>query len=264
MSHQTAGVEQVPAACALRREENPHQLFPNSLGADFADRVGRPDDRFPGRRLDFKVEHGGEADRAQKPQPVFRETLRRVANRPHEPGAEVLAAADEINHGVVRRIEEHAVNREIAAARVFFRRREVHFCRVPAVEISAVGPESRDLELQVIFQNDYDAEMRANRVGAAENLLHLGGVRVGRDIDIFRNLTADEIAHAAACEVGGVAGCAQSIHERTSGRKHRFFLDPGGIHILTLAGRAPPVETGTYSAVRRDASLPANRGRSRS
>ena len=42
LSHQTAGVEQVPAACALRREENPHQLFPNSFGADFADRVGLP------------------------------------------------------------------------------------------------------------------------------------------------------------------------------------------------------------------------------
>ena len=34
LSHQTAGVEQVPAACAMGREENPHQLFPNSLRAD--------------------------------------------------------------------------------------------------------------------------------------------------------------------------------------------------------------------------------------
>ena len=51
----------------MGREENPHQLFPNSLRADFADRVGCPNDRLPGRRLDFKVEDGGEADRAQKP-----------------------------------------------------------------------------------------------------------------------------------------------------------------------------------------------------
>ena len=188
-----------------------------------------PNDRFPGRRLDFEVEHGGEADRAQEPQPIFGETLRRVANRPHEPGAEVLAAADEINHGVVRRIEEHAVNREIAAARVFFRGREVHFCRVPAVEISAVGPESRDLELQVILQNDDDAEMRANRVGAAEKS---SAPRPGARRSRYRypsEPAAHEIAHASACEVGGVAGCAQSIYERTSGRKRReLFLVPAG------------------------------------
>ena len=140
----------------------------------------------------------------------------------------------------------------------------MHFRRVPAVEISAVGAEGRDLELQVIFQNDDDAEMRADRVGAAEDFLHFLRARVGRDVDVFRNLTADEIAHAAACEVGDVAGGAQSIHERTSGRKHRFFLDPGGIHILTLAGRVAAVETGMYSAVRRNASLPASRGRNKS
>ena len=208
----------------MGREENPHQLFSDSLGADLADRAGRPDDCFPGRRLDFKVEHGGEADRAQEPQPIFGETLRRVANRPHESGAEVLAAADEINHGVVSRIEEHAVNREIAAARVFFRRREVHFCRVPAVEINAVGPESRDLELQVIFQNDDDAEMRANRVGAAEDFLHFLRARVGRDIDILGRLAANQIAHATACEVGGVPGRAQSIAQSARGHFHRRHL----------------------------------------
>ena len=111
----------------MRRKKNPHQLFANSFGADFADRVRRPNDRVPGRRLDFKVEHGGEADRAQKPEPVLGKTLRRIANRPHEPSGEVLAPADEVDHRVVRRIEKHAVDREIAAARVLFRRRKMHF-----------------------------------------------------------------------------------------------------------------------------------------
>jgi len=98
--------------------------------------------------------------------------------------------------------------------------------------------------LQIIFQNDDDAEMQADCVGTAEDFLYFLWARVGRDVDVFRNLTADEIAHAAAREVGNVARGAQSIHERTSGRKHRFFLDPGGIHILTLAGRVVAVETG--------------------
>ena len=169
--------------------------------------------------------------------------MRRVANRPHETGLEVLAPTDEIDHGVVRRIEEHAVDREIAAPRVLFRRREAHFRRVPAVKINAVSPEGRDLELEVIFQNDDDAEMCADRIGTMENFLHLGGARVSCDVEIFWSLTADEIAHAAAGEVGDVAGCAQSIDESACGRKHCFFLNPSGIHRLTLAARAPAVET---------------------
>src|SRR5262245_57683130 len=90
--------------------------------------------------------------------------------------------------------------------------------------------------------------MRPDRIGAGENFLHVLRARVGRDVDVFRNLTANKIPYASACEVGNVAGCAQSIHERASGRKHRFFLNPGGIHILTLAGRAAAVETATYAS----------------
>ncbi len=91
--HQTAGLEKVPAARSMGRKENPYQLIPNSLGADFTDCAGCPHDRFPGCRFDFKIEHSGEANRAQKPQPVFGEALRRVANRSYETGLEVLASA---------------------------------------------------------------------------------------------------------------------------------------------------------------------------
>ena len=100
---------------------------------------------------------------------------------------------------------------------------------MPPIEVSAVGTKGRDLKLQAIFQDDDDAEMRANRIGAAEDFLHLFGSRVGRDIDVFRRLAADEITHTTAGEIGYTPGCAQAIHERASRGFHRAHR----IHCLT-------------------------------
>ena len=98
---------------------------------------------------------------------------------------------------------------------------------MPPVEISAVGAEGRDLELQSVFQHDDDAEMRADRIGAGENFLHLLRARIGRDVDVLRRLAADQIAHAAAGEIGDVAGRAQSIDERARGRSIGVYLIEG-------------------------------------
>ena len=57
--------------------------------------------------------------------------------------------------------------------------------RVASVDISAIGAEGRDLELEIIFEDNNDPEMRADRVGAAKDLLHFLGTRIGRDIDVF-------------------------------------------------------------------------------
>ena len=53
--------------------------------------------------------------------------------------------------------------------------------------------------------------MRADRVGASKDFLHFLGARIGCDIDVFRRLPADQIAHATAGEIGDVAGCAESF-----------------------------------------------------
>ena len=129
-------------------------------------------DRRPGRGLDLKLQHGRETDRAQEPQTIFGEALRRLADRPNDCALEIGAAADEVDHGLVRRIVKHAVDREVAPARVFFRRGEVDFRRPPPVEISAIGAEGRDLDLEAVFHHDDDAEMRAHRVSAREDFLH--------------------------------------------------------------------------------------------
>ena len=137
--------------------------------------------------------------------------LPRIANRPHHPRGKVGAAANKVDYCVVRRIEEHPVDREVTAAGIFFRGRKMDFGRVTPIEISAIGAESCDLELKVIFQHNDDSEMSANGVGAAKKLLHFLRARVGRDINVFRDFAAHQITNAAASPVGNVAGVAETL-----------------------------------------------------
>ena len=78
--------------------------------------------RTPGLAFNFKLQHGGEADRAQHAQPIFREALRGIADRADRFPFQIVAAADEIDHFVFHRIEKHSVDREIASPRIFLGR----------------------------------------------------------------------------------------------------------------------------------------------
>ena len=88
---------------------------------------------------------------------------------------QVRPAADEIDHFILRRIEKHSVDREVARAGVFLRAREMHFGRPAAVEINAIGTKGRDLEMESVFQDDDHAEMRADRIGARKNFCTSSG-----------------------------------------------------------------------------------------
>ena len=205
-------------------KKNAHQLFTDSFCADGVDRVGRPSDCIPGRRFDFKLQHGGETDGAQEPKPVFCKTLRRIADRPHESRGKVGPSANEVDHGVVRRVEKHPIDREIAPTRIFFGRRKIHRYGMATVEVSAIRAKGRDLKLPVAFQHDNDTKMRPDGVGAGEKFLHLFRARVGCDIDVLGRLASNQVAHTAAGEIGDVPGRAQSIDERARGRFHRGYL----------------------------------------
>jgi hypothetical protein len=120
----------------------------------------------------------------------------------------------------------------------------MHVDRMPAIEISAIGTEGRDLKLKIVFQNYDHPEMRADRIGASENFLHVFGPCIGRDIDVLGSFSPNEIAHATAREIGDVSGCAQSLDKRARSREHGRFLPAGrgAIHASTLAPRLVTVE----------------------
>src|SRR4029078_10243682 len=104
-------------------------------------------------------------------------------------------------------------------------------------EISAVGAESCDLELKIIFEDHNHAEMRAYRVGATKELLHYFWSRIGREIDIFRHPSPNEIADTAASPISNVPGSAEAIDNRARSREHWSFF-AGARHRCMVAAPA--------------------------
>ena len=116
------------------------------------------------------IKHSGKTHRPQHSQPVFRESLRRIANCAHQFCVDISAAADEIDHVIRDRIIKHSVDREIAPFRVFVRRRKMHRARMPSVDVSLVRAKGRDLKLKTVLQHDDHAKMRTDRVTCAEKV----------------------------------------------------------------------------------------------
>ena len=106
-------------------------------GADFADRRQR-------RRLDREVVSAGEADRAQRAQPILAHPLLGVAHRAHEPPLDVVASAERIAQLARLRAIGDRVDREVAAREILVEARaELHDGMSP-VRLH-VAAEGRDL-----------------------------------------------------------------------------------------------------------------------
>ena len=210
--HQSAAIEQIPAARAIWRKENADQFFANPLRADLRDRGGIPAQRFPRFRLDLEPKDGRETNRAQHAQTILRKTSFGIADCPDQSRLEVRAAANEIDHFLCSRIEEHSVNREIAPGRILFGSRKMDLGRSASVEISAIRAKGRDLKLKPAFQDNNHSEMRAHRISPRKNFLHRLRSGVGRDVDVLRRFASEEIAHTTAGEICDVPMIAQSRH----------------------------------------------------
>ena len=82
-AHQAAGIEQIPAADPVRREKNAHQLVANSFGANLIDRRRAAYESLPRFLVNLVIKHGSKTHGPQHSQPIFRETLRGVADGTH-------------------------------------------------------------------------------------------------------------------------------------------------------------------------------------
>ena len=68
------------------------------------------------------------------------------------------------------------------------------------------GAEGRDLDDLVAEAHVREMEAAADQAAVAEQLLHLVGMRVGRDVEILRVQAEQQVAHGAADQEGLVAG----------------------------------------------------------
>ena len=101
---------------------------------------------------------------------------------------------------------------------------------VPPIDICVIGTKGRHLELEAVFHHEDHAEMGADRVGARKKLLHSFRFGIRGDVEIFRRLAADNIAHATASKVRDVAVLAQTRHNFA----RRLFHRRGSFHFMGL------------------------------
>src|SRR6266536_1393261 len=130
----------------------------------------------------------------------------------------------------------------------------MHRARAPSVDVSLVGAKGRDFELETVFQHDYDAKTRADRVGAREKFLYTFRLRVGSDVEILWRFAAKNVAHATAGEMGDVTFFTQTrgnlacrlFHRRKSSLFHVFTVaavcDRRILNNADTAGEAPALQ----------------------
>src|SRR5205823_14164707 len=91
--------------------------------------------------------------------------------------------------------------RSIPAPGILFRRRKMNCGGMPSIDVSLVGTKCGHLELEIVFQNDDHAKMRADCIGPWKNSLHNFRSRIGGDVVVFWRQAADHIAHTTTGEV---------------------------------------------------------------
>ena len=139
--------------------------------------------------------------------PTVRTSLRREIDLPGEG----------IDEGVGVGIVGDGVHGEVTPGEILLEgRAEGHGRRTPAVEVGALPAKGRHLDVARgagrAGQHGDRPMLQTGRdgVAAAEDPQGLLGMRAGGDVEIARGAAEQEVANAAADQVGGVAGLAQA------------------------------------------------------
>ena len=230
LGEEAGGVEELEAAAGSAFGEDAGEFVADSLGGDVVDGGGLGGDGGGGGGIDLEVEAGGEADRAEHAELVFGEAEGGVADGSDDSGGEVFAAVDVVEGcgggivGLVEEdgVEEHAVDGEVAAEDVLFRRGgEADGVGAAAVRVRAVVAEGGDfgggLEAVDRLDDEDDAEVGPHGAGLAEeggDLRRRGG---GGYVVVAGGEAEEEVADAAAGEVGLVAGFAEGPGDEEGG-----------------------------------------------
>ena len=180
-------LEHLEAAPRTPFEQDLHDLVADALPGDRVDSRRESHDRGERLRFDLPVESGGEAHRAEQSKPVLVEARDGVADRADDATLEVRPAAHMVDRlvGSVR-IEEHAVDGEVAALGITPCVGHVNLDRVAVVGIASVAPEGRDLDALAPLEHEHDPELHTDRDGARKDPLYLGRRSRGRDVVVER------------------------------------------------------------------------------
>ena len=133
-----------------------------------------------------------------------------IADGANNSGAQIFLAADVIEDFIRERVEHQAVDGEVSALYIFFGRAGVlDAVGMAAIGVANVAAERSDFDLRGAVGDDDDSELRADCEAIGEKLLHAVGRGVGGDVVINRCAAEQNVAHAAAGEIGLMAAIAQ-------------------------------------------------------
>ena len=136
---------------------------------------------------------------------------------------------DVVDHLVRERVQEHPVDREIAAGGVELGRAEDDRLGPPAVDVGAIAAKSRDLDFDARLRdggpNPHDAERDPDGDRAERQDRHdLFGGRRGGDVVVRGRFAQDQVADAAARPERLVTGLLQPADDlQGKSRRPRRF-----------------------------------------
>src|SRR6266568_3901837 len=174
-----------------------------------------------GLGLDGEAEPRGEADGAQRPDRILLHPDLGIADGGDAVRLQIRATADVVDHLAGEDVVEEPVHREVAAPRVLLGRAEdvvagdeevarlvAHL--VVGGGVGGVLPEGGDLQDLPAAEVDVrQPEPPADEPAIAEGGPHLARVRARRDVEVLRRVAEQDVADAAADEVGLVPDVAQ-------------------------------------------------------
>ena len=146
------------------------------------------------------------------------------------PAFKVVASADKIQNFVGQRVEQHAVDREIAALHIFTRIfTEANLIGMAAVGVANVRTKGRHFNrvhasgamallarhgwLVGWERHEHDSELLADGISLREGLHDLPWSRIGGNVIVGRLAAEKKIADASSSEVGLVATLAQCAND---------------------------------------------------
>jgi hypothetical protein len=117
-------------------------------------------------------------------------------------------------------IEEQAVDGEVAALSIEFRRGVGHAVRPAAIAVTAIAAEGGDFDMLMVQTHDDDAEMRAHRLGTGKELDDLLRRGAGGDVVVLRFAPQQHVPHATARQQSGVACLGEFFDDMDCGLAH--------------------------------------------
>ena len=187
-----------PAARRRAADQQLDQLVAHPLRRDLREDVERGRDRATGAGLQRQPQRAGESHRPQRAQPVLAEAGERIAHGAQPAAPQVLGTGERIAQHARDRIPGDGVHREVAPRQVSVDvAEERHRAGAAAVEIGPLAAEGGHLDLVLRGQDRHGPVLHSRRNDAREELHHLLRQRIGRDVEIVRRLSTQQVAHRA-------------------------------------------------------------------